>query len=129
MNRFLAAAVFALGGMALARPASAQAPMPKAAAMENVEFQAQVVDLSCNLVYNLSGDMHRECAQVCADKGIPLGLLSSDGTYYVPVSTAMPGTGDNVRLKPFAEQKVRVKGKRIRRAGMNSIVIESITAA
>ena len=78
MTRKLATAVLALGVMGVAMPVSAQMAM-QPAEMENVEFQAQVVDLSCKLVYNLSGDMHRECAQVCADKGIPLGLLSTDG--------------------------------------------------
>lgn len=96
------------------------------ASTESVEFQAQVVDLSCKLVYNLSGDMHRECAQVCADRGVTLGLLAEDGTFYLPVSQAMPGAGSNEMLRPHAEHTVKVKGKRINRAGMNSIIIESV---
>lgn len=126
MIRKLTTACLALGVMTLATPLSAQM-QPTAAESEDVEFQAQVVDLSCKLVYNLSGDMHRECAQVCADKGIPLGLLATDGTFYVPVTMAMPGTGDNARLRPFAERTVTVKGKSIKRAGMNSIIIESVS--
>jgi len=113
---------------AVATSASGQM-QPQMAAAEDVEIQAQVVDMSCKLVYNLSGDMHRECAEVCADKGIPLGLLTADGTFFLPVSAAMPGTGSNAQLRPYAEQTVKVKGKRVNRAGMNSIIIESISAS
>jgi len=121
---FLAA--FALAAVNVA-PAAAQMA-PEMAATETVEFTATVVDMSCKLVYNLSGEeMHRMCAQVCADNGIPLGLLAEDGTFYLPVSAGMPGTGANAQLKPHAEHTVTVRGKKLTRAGMNSIIIESIS--
>ncbi len=125
MLKSLASTGLALAALAVVAPSvSAQAqPAPTQA----VEIQAQVVDLSCKLVYNLSGDMHKECAEVCADKGIPLGLLTADGTFLLPVSAGMPGTGSNSQLRPYAEQTVTVKGKRVNRAGMNSIIIESIS--
>lgn len=125
MMKSLATTGLALAMLAVTgNPASAQMqPAPT----EQVEIQAQVVDMSCKLVYNLSGDMHKECAEVCADKGIPLGLLTADGTFYLPVSAAMPGTGSNEQLRPYAEQTVTVKGKKVKRAGMNSIIIESIS--
>ena len=123
--RKLALTALSLGVLALsAMPASAQMQMAEDA--EDVSFTATVVDLSCKVVYNLSGNDHRMCAQVCADQGIPLGLLTADGTFYLPVSSAIPGTGDNARLKPHAEHRVRVAGKVIKRAGMNTIIIESV---
>lgn len=124
MRKFILTA-FSLGFLALgASSVSAQ----EMSATEDVEFQATVVDMSCKLVYNLSGEeMHRMCAQVCADNGIPLGLLSDDGTYYLPVSAGMPGAGSNEMLRDHAERTVTVKGKVISRAGMNSIIIESIS--
>lgn len=123
--RKLALTALSLGVLALgATDASAQTM----AATQDVEIEATVVDLSCKLVYNLSGEeMHRECAQVCADRGITLGLLASDGTFYLPVSAGMPGEGANAQLRPHAEHTVKVKGKKIARAGMNSIIIESIS--
>ncbi len=108
-------------------PAAAQM-QPTMADTETVELTATVVDMSCKLVYNLSGEeMHRMCAQVCADNGIPLGLLADDGTFYLPVSAGMPGEGANAMLREHAEQTITVRGKRLSRAGMNSIIIESIT--
>ncbi|MEJ2311439.1 MAG: hypothetical protein P8Y11_03545 [Gemmatimonadales bacterium] len=108
-----------------ARPAAAQETTMEMADGKDVEFTAHVVDLSCKVVYGLSGEEHRMCSQVCADNGIPLGLVA-DGKLYVPVSEGMPGTGANELLKPLVEQEVRVKGKVIERAGLNTIIIESI---
>jgi hypothetical protein len=120
----LALAVAALGFALGARPAVAQ-EMMKMAEGEDVEFTAQVVDLSCKVVYGLTGEEHRMCAQVCADQGIPLVLLH-DGELYMPVSKSMPGTGSNEQLKPHAEQEVKVKGKVIERGGQKTIIIESV---
>jgi hypothetical protein len=56
------------------------------------------------------------CAETCADKGQPLGLLTSDGQFYLPVNNGMGAPGENGRLKPFAEQAVKVTGKIVERA-------------
>lgn len=85
-----------------------------------------VVDVSCKFGQGLSGDSHRMCAQVCADKGIPLAILGSDGTLYLPTSAAMPGDGQNDRLKDFAEQQVTVTGVVFPAGGANAIQIASI---
>jgi hypothetical protein len=92
---------------------------------KDATITAEVIDLSCKLVHGLSGPDHTMCAQVCADKGIPLALFSN-GEVYLPVSMGMPGDGSNAQLKPFAEQKVQVKGKIIERGGVKAIVIEEI---
>ncbi len=124
----LALMIAAAGFMALgARPAVAQEMEMKMAEGEDVEFTAQVVDLSCKVVYGLTGEEHRMCARVCADQGIPLVLLH-EGEIYLPVDKAMPGTGANEQLKPHAEHEVKVKGKVIERGGLNTIIIESVEA-
>lgn len=118
-----AAAITALAAGAL----SAQ-DRPGSETARDITLTADVIDLSCKIVHNLSGDDHRMCAQVCADKGIPLALFV-DGQVYMPVTMDMPGTGANDQLKPFAEQKVRVTGKVIDRGGMKTILIQEIKAA
>ena len=123
--RKLLMAAFAFALLAIgAGGLSAQMEM---AETEEVEFTATVVDLSCKVVYNLTGDMHRECAQVCADKGITLGLMNEDGYFFVPVDDAMPGTGANEMLRPHAEHTVNVKGRVVTRGGMNAIIIDEIS--
>ena len=85
-----------------------------------------VVDVSCKFGLGLTGNDHRMCAQVCADKGIPLAILGSDGKLYLPTSAAMPGDGQNARLKDFAEQEVTVTGAVFPAGGANAIQIASI---
>lgn len=124
--RKAALTALSLGIMTLAaNPASAQM-MQMADDAHEVSFTATVVDLSCKIVYGLTGDDHRMCAQVCADNGIPLGLVTADGEFYLPVTTAMPGSSSNAELRAHAEHQVHVTGKVIERAGMSTIIIESI---
>lgn len=85
-----------------------------------------VIDVSCKFGQGLTGDQHRMCAQICAGKGIPLAILTSDGQLYIPTSTAMPGDGQNDRLKEFAEQRVTVSGTVFPAGGANAIQIASI---
>lgn len=96
---------------------------------DEVEISAQVIDLSCFVANDLKGEeMHRECAQVCADEGVPLALLGDDGTIYHPVSKAMPSSGDemNQMLRPHAERNVTIRGQVIERGGSKGIIISSI---
>ena len=86
-----------------------------------------VVDLSCKIVYNLEGDDHRMCAQVCFDKGIPLALMSEDGTIYMPVTMAMGSERGDKDLRGHAEHTLTVKGRVMERGGVHAIVIESLT--
>lgn len=86
-----------------------------------------VIDVSCKFRHGLTGKDHTMCAQVCADKGIPLAILGSDGKLYMPVSSGMPGEPSNPQLKPYAEQQVTVKGTVFAAGGANAIQIASIS--
>ena len=123
MFRF-ALTTLAVGIVALsAQPVSAQ----QAAEGRSVSFTASVVDLSCNTVYGAAGADHRMCSQMCFDQGIPLALLSEDGTLYVPVTLAMGQERGDKDLRGHAEHTVTVTGKVIERGGLNTILIESIS--
>ena len=93
-------------------PIRVQIQMDMAHAPEGKEatIYGTVIDLSCKFRHGLTGEMHRMCAQVCADKGVPLAILTNDGKLVVPVSAAMPGASENDVLKEVAEQQVTVKG-------------------
>lgn len=113
--------------LALALPQAAQAQMGDAPKGKEVTITGTVIDVSCKFRHNLSGADHRMCAQVCADKGIPLAILGSDGTLYVPVSAGMPGDSQNETLKPHAEHRVTVKGTVFDAGGAKAIQIASIS--
>ncbi|MGH2373231.1 MAG: hypothetical protein ACREJ4_00400 [Candidatus Methylomirabilaceae bacterium] len=93
---------------------------------DSVTVRGVVVDVSCKFGQGLTGDQHRMCAQVCADRGIPLAILADDGTLYIPTSAAMPGDGQNGRLKDFAEQRVTVRGKAFKAGGARALQIATI---
>lgn len=115
---------------ALAGPVNAQEKMAmKAPPGQDATVTGVVVDVSCKFGQGLSGPDHRMCAEVCADKGIPLAILGDDGKLYVPTSASMPGDGQNGRLKPFAEQRVTVSGKVFEAGGAKAIQISSIKKA
>lgn len=116
-----------VAGLTLApAPASAQGKGPQPPVSRDATVTGTVVDVSCKFGQGLSGADHRMCSQVCADKGIPLAILGEDGKLYLPTSAAMPGEGQNARLKEFAEQRVTVSGKVFDAAGAHAIQIASI---
>ena len=119
------AGLLALALLVAPAPARSQA-MGTPPKSEDVTISGVVVDLSCKFGQGLTGDQHRMCAQVCADRGIPLAILADDGTLYIPTSAAMPGDAQNGRLKDFAEQRVTVKGKAFKAGGARAIQIATI---
>lgn len=122
------AAVALLTGLPCSLPAQEKTVM-KTPPSRDATVTGTVVDVSCKFGQGLSGAEHRMCAEVCADKGIPLALLADDGTLYVPTSAAMPGDDQNPRLKPFAEQRVTVSGKVFEAGGAKGIQIASVRKA
>lgn len=119
------AGMTALALMAIVLPASAQAQM-EAPSSEVQTISGTVVDLSCKFGHGLSGKDHRMCSQVCADKGIPLAILSDDGKLYLPITADMPGSSSNDLLKEFAEQEVTVTGQVFSAGGASAIRIDEI---
>ena len=88
----------------------------------------QVVDLNCYVTNGASGAGHKACADACAKSGVPLGILSSDGTIYVPVSSK-PGDPQNAKLAAFTEGKVKVTGMHRMVHGLHTIEIATVAAA
>ncbi len=111
---------------ALVFPAVALAQGTQAPKGKEVTITGTVIDVSCKFGQGLSGAEHKMCSEVCADKGIPLAILTSDGQLYLATSAAMPGDGQNARLKPYAEQQVTVRGKAFPAGGATAIQISSI---
>lgn len=129
MKRVLAVVAIVAAGAFLPGAAQAQAQTSRAPAGRQASITGTVVDVSCKFGQGLSGTDHKMCAEVCSDRGIPLAILGDDGKLYLATSAAMPGDAQNSRLRPFAEQQVRVSGKVFAAAGANAIEIASIQPA
>lgn len=112
----------------MATPATAQQAMKmQMPEGKDVTITGTVIDVSCKFGQGLSGAEHKMCSEVCADRGLPLAVLGSDGVLYIPTSAGMPGDGQNARMKEFAEQVVTIKGKVFKAGGAQALQIASIT--
>lgn len=100
----------------------------QAAAPDQVTVTGQVIDVNCFTTHQLQGAQHKNCATACANKGVSLAILSSDGTIYMPVSSK-PADPQNARLLTFVEGKVKVTGTHRMVNGLHTIEIASVQAA
>ncbi len=86
-----------------------------------------VRDIACPLQNKKStaSSYSKECITMCEKAGSPLGILTNDGSVYVPVTESMPDTGQNA-LKPFVGEHVQATGKVFERNGAHAIEISDI---
>jgi len=91
-----------------------------------IRVEGYVLDSACAFIKNLKKPVSRDCALACAKAGSPLAILADDGVIYWPISSAMPATGQNLRLMQFAGERVIASGKVFVRGGSRAIVIEKI---
>jgi type 1 fimbria pilin len=100
----------------------------KAADAPTVTVKGYVLDSACAFTKDLKKPISKECATSCANAGSPLVILAADGTIYWPIANTTPSSGQNVKLMPFAGEKVIASGKIYQRGGSKAIVIEKIAA-
>lgn len=87
----------------------------------------EIVDLSCYLSHpNTSvGASHRKCAQTCAKKGLPMGVLSEDGAVLLLLE-------DHANPKAYASaiekaaETITIEGTKVTEGGLPGIVVEEI---
>lgn len=111
--------------VALAAPAAVRAQAPQAAAPQEVTVTGTVVDVTCKFMKGVSGEAHRKCGEVCANAGLPLAILGSDGKLYIPLGQDAGKPPSD--LKAHVDHQVTVKGKVFTSAGANGIVISSVS--
>jgi hypothetical protein len=93
-----------------------------ASAQEDVTVQGEVVDLACYMSKGSRGPAHRACAQLCAKKGVPIGLLTEEGQLYLLLD-------DHSNSDPYEDaQKLaghdaKITGKKFSKPGIDSIVV------
>ncbi len=99
-----------------------------AAAGNKTTVTGEVIDSACYIKVGAKGESHRECAQKCADAGIPLALLE-DGTGNVIWLASVPDMETpNKKLKEHAGRKVTITGTWAERGGARILLVESIQA-
>jgi len=90
-----------------------------------ITVTGEILDLSCYLSHDLKGRSHRSCAQQCAKRGLPIGVLAEGGEVYLLLedhNNAEPYE----KAKGLAGDKAEVKGKKFVKGGVNSILVSEI---
>ncbi len=90
-------------------------------------LQGTIIGLTCYLKHDAIGESHKQCAKECAEKGLPLALLTDDGKLYQIMGKGHDELKQvNARLLDYVEEKVIVVGDTFEKQGMRSIVIAKI---
>jgi len=91
------------------------------------EIQGHIVELSCYLKHDAIGEKHRDCARECAEKGLPLGLLTKNGTLYHIMGEGHESLHEvNKRLMNYLERDVQVVGEVFEKSHTHVVVIQKI---
>jgi hypothetical protein len=121
MSLFFAAAAGAAVVSVTLEPGHAQS------SDETKQVVGLVRDIACPLqnTKSTTTSYSKDCIVQCAKAGSPLGILTADGTTYLPVTTTMPDTGQE-QLKPYVGEMVEAKGKVFERNGGHAIEIKEL---
>lgn len=106
--------------------ASAMLALPGSARAADA-VTGEVVDMSCYLGHPETGrgPGHKKCAETCAKKGLPMGILAEDQTVWLLLedhdnpkayATALEG----------AAKTITVEGRKATVGGVNGIVVEGV---
>lgn len=90
-------------------------------------FSGEIVDTGCYLGHEAKGEKHASCAAKCISNGMPMGLLTADGTLYLLTPDHDSPDAYNA-LKDMAAKMVTVNGTKMERAGMMAINVTGYKA-
>lgn len=95
-------------------------------AQSSKTIKGEVLDMSCYVTQDATGQGHKKCAQACLDKGLPAGILGEDGNVYLLVEDHNAADAYKEVIAHAAE-KVEVTGKVVDKNGVKSLVVEKVT--
>jgi hypothetical protein len=88
-------------------------------------LKGEIVDMGCYMGHGAKGPDHASCALRCIANGMPMGLLTADGTLYV-----MTMNHDNAdpynSAKKMAADIVEITGPVSERSGVKSIEVTDV---
>jgi hypothetical protein len=108
--------LLALVALGLSWPAAARAE-------DVVTVQGEIVDMACYLPKGSRGAAHKSCAQMCAKRGAPLGLLTDGGELYLLVDDHN-NPDPYEAAKKLAGDRAEINGNKFSKQGVAGIVVE-----
>jgi len=121
---FAALALFALSLPAIAHEGH-QMPGEKAVTKT---ITGEVVDMGCWLGHAARGEKHVSCATKCLAQGMPMGLLTSNGTLYL-ITLDHDNADPYNSLKNMAGKNATVTGELLTRSNMKAIEASTVKLA
>jgi type 1 fimbria pilin len=88
----------------------------------------EIVDTGCFLGHMGQGAKHVECATKCINQGMPMGVLTRQGTLYL-ITMNHDNPDFYNKLKGMAGKNVAVTGQLYTRAGMKAIEVTGFRQA
>ena len=101
---------------------------PGIAGEKTATITGEVVDSSCYIKMGAKGADHAKCAADCGKAGVPLALLTDDGTL-VWVASTKDMESANAMLQPYVAKKVTLEGQWFERSGTKLFAVSKITPA
>ena len=90
-------------------------------------IKGRLIGLTCFLQHNAQGEKHKNCAKMCAENGLPMGLMSEDHQVYLIMGEGHePPKETNKRLLKYVESKVMVKATLLHNHGIKAIIVNKI---
>ena len=99
-----------------------------AASAAKKTVRGEVVDMGCYLGHAARGEKHVSCATKCLAQGMPMGILTENGTLYL-VTLDHDNADPYAALKGMAGKQVAVTGAMLTRSGMKAIEATTVTPA
>ena len=88
----------------------------------------ELVDTGCYLGHLSKGQSHAECAAMCINQGMPMGVLTQKGELYLVTMNHDNPDAFN-KLKKMAGKNVAVTGHVYTRAGLTAVEVDSFKPA
>jgi hypothetical protein len=92
---------------------------------KTMTVKGEVLDMSCYMSHGAHGAGHQMCAKMCLKKGLPAGLLTSNGQVYLLVEDHDKADAYETAIKHAAD-KVTVTGKYANKNGVQALVVEDV---
>jgi hypothetical protein len=87
-------------------------------------IQGEVIDMACYMTKGQHGADHADCAQMCINNGLPVGILDKSGHVYLCMtSTQKPA---NSLLVQYAAKQVKVTGTVYKKGGMDMLAVDKV---
>ena len=104
-------------GLNLGRPVAV-------AAQEDVTVQGEIIDMACYMAKGSRGASHKACAQLCAKRGVPIGVLTDAGEVFLLLDDHN-NPDPYEAAKKLAGDRAEIAGKKFNKQGVASIVVNS----